>query len=304
MTTFWRIVKFGLQNAWRNFGLSTITITILTLMLLSANAVVGINAITETAVETVKNQVDVSVFFKESAPEEKVLEIKQVINTFPEVTEVIVKTPDEVLEEFKQRHAGSEEIQFSLSTLEENPLGATIVVKTEEPGQYQPILVALQVPEYEDVIAARTFETTGDIIERIDLVTGRAQNIALIVTILFVIVAFMVVAASIRVAIFTQREEISIQKLVGAGNWFIRSPFIVEIVLYSTLAMMATLVLLYFGTALADPSVRQIFGAESDFSLVQYFTENGLWLFGGQYIALILLSMLSGFSTMRRYLRS
>ena len=304
MTTFLRVIKFGLQNSWRNFGLSAITVTILTLMLLSANAVFAIGAITDAAVSSVKNQVDVSIFFEADASSEAITEITQTIDTFPEVTEVVLKTPDEVLAEFKQRHAGSEEIQFSLSTLDENPLGATIVVKTQEPGQYQPILKALQIPEYENVIAARTFDTTGDIIEQIDLVTGRAQNIAFGVTVLFVIVAFMVVAASIRVTIFTQREEISIQKLVGASNWFIRSPFLVEIILYGTLAMIASLVLLYFGTTLVDPYVTAIFGATGNFSLVEYFSVNGIMLFGGQYVAIVLLSFISGFITMRRFLRA
>ena len=302
MVTFFRAIKFGIQNAWRNFGLSTITITILVLMVLSINVVFAIGALTNQAISTVKNQVDISIFFQSDAEESQVAEVQTVLSSFPEVKEVTLQTPDEVLEAFRNRHARDEDIQYSLAELEENPLGATLIVRTQEPGQYESILRAIDVPEYDGIIEARTFDDTGEIISRIDSVTSRAKNIALAVTILFGIVAFLVVASAIRVAIFTQREEIGIQKLVGAGNWFIRAPFMVEVVLYCTVAMVISLVLLYFGITLTDPYIRSMFGAQS-FSLLDVFSSNGLWLFGAEFISLILLCMISGSIAMRRFLR-
>ncbi len=302
MITFFRAIKFGIQNAWRNFGLSAITVTILVLMILSINVVFAISAVTNAAIQSVQNQVDVSIFFSADSEDTQVLEVQSTLESFPEVKETILKTPTEVLNSFKQRHATDEAIQYSLQELDTNPLGATLVVRTHEPGQYEGILQALAVPEYEGIIEARTFDETSDIIGKIDIVTRRAKNIALVITLLFGIVAFLIVASTIRVAIFTQREEIGIQKLVGAGNWFIRAPFMVEVILYCTLAMLVSGVLMYFGLSMADPYIRTIFGA-SQFSLMETFLESGIWLLLAEFIALVLLCMMSGLLAMRRFLK-
>lgn len=302
MVTLWRAIKFGIQNAWRNFGLTTITITILVLMVLSVNMVFAITALTNAAISSVKDQVDVTIFFDADAKEERIAEIKKVIQGFPETKEVMLKSADEVLAEFKSRHGENEAVQYSLAELGRNPLGAMLIVRTFEPGQYKTVISAIKIPEYEGVIESRTFDDTSEIIARIDLVTGRAQNIAWAITIVFGLVAFLIVASSIRVAIFTQREEIGIQKLVGAGNWFIRAPFFVEVLLYSTLAMVISLVIVYFGTTLTDPYVRALFGSY-DFSLYRYFASQALSLFSLEFAALIVMCMVSGMFSMRRFLR-
>lgn len=302
MITFFRAIKFGLQNAWRNFGLSTITVTILVVMLLSVNLIFAMSAVTNAAISSVKDQVDVTIFFSPDAKSDRVEEIQKTLTSFPEVKETILKTPEQVLAEFKERHLDSEAIQYSLKELGNNPLGATLIVRTFEPGQYKAVLSAIKIPEYEGAIESRTFDDTGDIISRIDMITNRAENIAWGITLVFGIIAFMIVASSIRVAIFTQREEIGIQKLVGAGNWFIRAPFFVEVVLYSSLAMAISLVLLYFGTTLSDPYVRTLFGSY-DFSVYRYFMDRALWLFTAEFGALVTLCIMSGFIAMRRFLR-
>ncbi len=302
MVTLLRSIKFGLQNAWRNFGLSAITVTILVLMVLSVNTVIGIGAITNAAVDSVKSQVDISIFFEADASQETVDEVVNVINTFPDVKEITVKSSAQVMEEFRALHADDEAIQFSVQEIGDGLFGPTVIVRTNEPGQYAPIIAALDIPEYENIIESRTFDDSSDIIGQIDLVTSRAKTIAWVVTILFGVVAFLIVASSIRVAIFTQREEISIQKLVGAGNWFIKAPFIVEVILYSTLAMIISLVILYFGTTLSDPYIRRIFGSYP-FSLYEFFLSNGAWIFITEFFALIIMSLISGLISMRRFLK-
>lgn len=302
MTAFLRAIKFGLQNVWRNFGLSITTISILVVMLMSVNLIFAISAMTGAAISSVKDQVDVSVFFTPDAPQSRIDEVQKVVGGFSSVKEAQLKSPEQVLVEFTTRHADSEAIQYSLKELGKNPLGATLIIRTYEPGQYRDIVKALNIPEYEGVIESRTFDDTTDIVSRIAIITDRAQMIAWVVTIIFAVIAFMIVASSIRVAIFTQREEISIQKLVGAGNWFIRAPFFVEVLLYCTLAMILAIVILYFGITVTDPYIRTLFGTYQ-FSLMGYFMTQGPLLFGAQFASLIVLCSLSGFMSMRRFLR-
>ncbi len=301
MLSLLRILKFSLQDMLRNISLSLMTILILVLMLLSVNTLLIIRVLTDEATQSIKNQIDVSVYFSPDVSSEKLREIQEYIKSFPEVTEMTLLTREEVLAQFRKTHEDNPEIIASLNELEENPLGPTLIVKTREPSEYQKIIASLDVPEYEHLIEAKTFEDTEKAIGRIHTITTQVERFSYALTVLFAVIAFLIIFNTIRVAIYTQRAEISIKKLVGASNWFVRGPYVIESFFFSIVSTAIAALLVLFASRLLDPYIEVVFGSEK--FLTNYFNSHMLLLFGGQFTAVFLLTIFSSLLAMRRYLR-
>jgi cell division transport system permease protein len=302
MVTFFRAIRFAFQDILRNFSLSIMTILILVLMLLSLNTLLIVRVLTVEATQTVKDLVDVSVFFSKTATTDDVNEIREYIRTFPEVIDEKYFTPEEVLLDFKAQYAYNQTILSSLDELGDNPLGSMLIIKTRATEDYQKIISALSVPEYEKIIEAKTFSDTEKAISRIHTITSQVEKFSVVVTGLFGLIAFIIIFNTVRVAIYTQRTEIAIKKLVGASNWFVRSPYIIEAFIFTLLSMAITVGVMYGAVILLDPRVAFVFGEAN--ILTNYFTSHILVLVGGQALAVLVLTVTSSVLAMGKYLRS
>ena len=296
-----RMLKFAFQDIGRNFGLSFMTVLILVLMLLSVNALWGVRIITKEAVSLIKDQVNVSVYFSSEAGEKNVTEINKYVSAFPEVVNVKLLNADEVLNSFKKRHSQSKDILGALAELNKNPFGPTMIIKTREPGDYKKIIKALSVPEYEHLIEAKSFDEHESAIEKIQNITSRTEKAVAGLVLLFAVISFLIVFNTVRSAIHTQKIEIGIKRLVGASNWFIRGPYLVESFIFSALSLLISGILIYFALSFIDPYLSVIF--PSSFSLTNYYNSNILYVFGVQFISVLTLTILSSGLAMRRQLR-
>ncbi len=301
MFSFFRVIKFAFQDFFRNFSLSIMTILMLLLMLLSVNVFVSVRALTDRAVASVQDQIDVSIYFHPQTTAEKIREVENYLQSFPEVVTSTFLSQEQVLNNFKQTHSKNEKILASLDELGENPLGATLIVKTRDPKDYQKIITALNVPEYEEVIEAKTFATTENTIDRIHLITTNVQKFVLVLGILFTAISLLVIFNTIRVAIYTHRTEISIKKLVGATNWFIRGPYIIQSFIFSLISVCLTFAIILAVVRFIDPYIQVIF-SEPMF-LTTYFFSHILVLFGIELGAVFLLTLLTTSMAMRKYLK-
>lgn len=302
MAAFIRVIIFATKDMWRNMSLSFMTVIILVLMLLSLNAMLIVRALTDQAVISIKDQIDVSIYFDPEATDEQIQEIQTYVDAFPEVVEIIYQDKESVLEEFKVLHAEDADILASLDELGENPLGATMIVKTREPQHYEKIITSLAVPEYDHIIEAKTFADTQRAIERISVITLQVQRAVLILSALFTAIAFFVIFNTIRVAIYTQRREIGIKKLVGATDFFVRGPYIVEAIFFSLIALVVTGVIIFGLSGLIDPYIEVVLGTPE--FLTKYYTSNILLVAGGEFIGVLLLTIITSGLAMRRYLRT
>lgn len=299
---FYRTWSFAWQNFWRNLGLSLITILILVMTLISFDVALTVRGITTTAVKMVEQKVDVSLLFKPTAQPQRIEEIRGVLQKTPAVSSLTFKTPEEVLNEFKTLHAGNAEILSALNEVDKNPLGAAIVIQAKNTKDYEQILQVINIPEYDEIIESKTFDDQGPIIEKIGFITNRAQQASLILGALLTIVAFLIIFNVIRLGIQGYGEEIGIMKLVGASNWFVRLPFLLNVIFYCILAWLVNLGALYVSLYFVDPYLARFF-AGTDFTLIGYFNKNFLMFFGAELVGLVALGVLSASLAMRRHLR-
>lgn len=302
MISFLRALKFAFQSFYRNVWLSIATILILVLTLFSVSLVGTVNFIGDRAIKSVQDKVDLSVYFYPDVGEKEVQAIQAKLQTLPSVKEIDYINKDKALEQFKERHKDDPVIQETLEILEDNPLGATLIIQARDIEKYADISAALADAEYADLIYDKDIEDYQAIITRLGNLTDRIYNIAFILTLVFIIIAILVIFNTIRITIYTHREEIGIMRLVGATNWFIRGPFILESVIYAIISTLVTMGLLYPLINLASPQVNNFFEGY-DLNLSSYFISHFIEIFALQLIVAVLISVISSMIAVGRHLR-
>lgn len=297
-----RVSKLAFQQFHRNLWLSIATITLLVLSLLTVNLVISLGALAQAATLSVQEKIDVSVYFKPDIANEQVETIRRTLLERPEVKEVEYIPKEAALERFKERHQNDQVILESLQELGENPFGATLAVKANDPQQYPEILALLESPEYTELVEEKNFEDHRLVIERINKLIDNVQSFGLGVSGLFGLIAILVVINTVRVAVYTHRNEIRIMRLVGASSWFVRGPFLFEAILFAFVATVFTGALVYLGLRFAQPYFDLLFeGVE--LSLIGYYNTNAIVIFGAQFLGIFLLTAISSFFAVRRYLK-
>ncbi len=302
MSGFLRVVKFGLDNFWRNIWLSVATTVIMVVTLFIITTIVILNLLANAAVDQVQKKVDLTVYFKTAAQEDRILEVRAQVQNLNNVETTKFISKEEALNQFKQAHKDDDLILKSLEELQENPLEASLVIKAIQTEDYEGISDYLSSDRFSDVILKVDFQENKDVIDRLVRIASTIRKGGIAVGGAFVIIAILVVFNTVRLAIYTHKEEIGIMKLVGATNWFIRGPFLLEGVIYGIIGAVVTLVLLYPILNAANPKITAFFEGES-LDMVHFFTQNMLWIAGGMVALGVLLGIISSSIAVGRYLR-
>ncbi|MFA5133827.1 MAG: permease-like cell division protein FtsX [Patescibacteria group bacterium] len=297
-----KILHFGVQNFARNFWLAILTISILILLLLSINALVVINFLTDEASRQMKSKVDISIYLKPDVSNEEAQSLRNYLADLPTVASVTYTEPDQVLKSFKENHAADDNILSSLKYLEDNPFGGLLVVQTVKVDDYKTVLSQINTPVYKKIIENKDFNDHEKLVNAVNRVTGFVKQFIIIVSIFFAFIALVIIFNTIKIAIYTHREEIGIMRLVGASGWFIRAPFIVEAVFYSLLAVAISFILVFPMVGLIQPKVFDFFNSQGG-DIIKYYRMNFFGLFGIQLAIVASLSAASAALAIGRYLK-
>ncbi|MDP3986139.1 MAG: permease-like cell division protein FtsX, partial [Candidatus Veblenbacteria bacterium] len=292
LVTLTRVITFAFQNFWRNIWLSIVTVTIVTLSLISISLLGALSIVSSEALTRLDERIDISVYLKPELAETDVQTVKTRVEGLAGVKSVELVPAAEALARFKERHATNPLIAEALLELGENPLGASLVVKAVSEQGYQQILDEVTSEEFKPYVQEARYDDYRRVIEAITDLSGRLTKVGEIVSLIFLIISVLVVFNTIRMNIYTHREEISIMRLVGASNSFIRAPFVVESALYALLATLLTAAVFFPALQAVQPYVDGFFNGYR-FDLVEYFTQNSLMFFGLQFLGATLLSILA-----------
>ena len=299
-TNFKKIIDSGWTNFKRNSYLSFAATSIMALVLILFLGLLSLQFLSSQIVATLQEKIDISAYLKTDATEEQALKIKSDLSILPEVANVTYISQEQALADFKARHAQDELIQESLEQLDSNPLAASLNIKTKDPSQYAAIAQFLENSTLRSVIDKINFYENRGVIERIEGISRGVRSWGLIVTLVLALIAVLVTFNTVRLTIFNQRQEIEIMRLVGASNWHIRGPFVVEGALYGIIAGLAVLIIFYPMVYLASPRVQSFIPS---MNLANYFSN-----FFGQMAVLVLgsgiaLGVVSSIIAVRRYLK-
>jgi len=242
---FKRIIKWAFKNFRRNGWLSTATVSIMVLTLLVITLLLMVNIVANAVLGNLEKKIDISVYFKLETPEEEILNVKSQLEELEEVESVVYVSQDEALIKFKETHKDNPILLQSLEELDTNPLEASLNIKAQETRQYVSINQFLEGVYYQDIIDKINYMQNKEVIEKLGKIVMDVKTAGLVLTLALAVIVFLVTFSAIRLAIYSSREEIGVMRLVGATNWFIRGPFIVEGMLYGIIAAVVTVAFLY-----------------------------------------------------------
>lgn len=314
-TTLKRITRTGFVNFWRNGFLSFAAIVVVTLSLCAFGAIIYSSAFGRALIDNVKEKVDVNVYFSLSAPENDILAVKKELESLSEVESVAYISRDQALTNFKDKWKDNALIMQGLEEIDDNPFPASLNIKAKSPGQYGSISTYLRNNNPKDssgvpIIGKINYEENKLIIDRLSRIIPAVEKTGSVIALLLVIVAIIVVWNTIRLIIFTARDEISVMKLVGASNIYVRGPLVVSGIIYGVIGGIITIGLMAIFAYWGDSVILKLAGVEiaSDFSLVvnvlsSYFIKNFAEIVLIIMGAGIVLGGASSYVAARRYLK-
>lgn len=298
-----RIAKFTFQNTLRNFWLSFITMTVFLLTLVTINTVLFINVVADSVLQTIEQKVEITVYFTQNASEDLVKAAQGYVRGFSQVRDVLYVSEAEALANFQKRYSDDEVILSSIEEVGANPLGSSLVISAYSVDDLSFILQALETPEFSPYIKENKYTDYQPIIERISEISLQVKIFGFGLAGLFALIAMLIIFNTIRVAIYIHRDEIAIMKLVGANDWFVRGPFLLEALIYSIFASIIMVGLMLLFLQVARQPFLLYFGDSAD-AIHSYFFDNGLMIFGFECLGLSAVSLLTTGFAMRRYLRT
>jgi cell division transport system permease protein len=212
------VFKNGLTNFKRNSYLSFAVIGILGLVLMLFLGLVAVQFIGSNLIESIQEKVDISVYFKTTAEEAQLLEVKSDLEKLPEVAEVSYTSRSVALEEFKERHADDPVILESLEQLDDHPFEASLNVSAKDPSNYDAIAKFLENNKFREAMSKINYNENKGVIEVINQSVSTARTQGLIAALVVAIIAVLITFNTIRLTIYNQRQDIEIMRLVGASN--------------------------------------------------------------------------------------
>ena len=302
LISLFRVLKYTFIDFWRNFWLSFITITMIIFALASVNFLLLLQLISQEIVDNLEKKVDVSVFFNPNANDNQIYEVESTLLTLPQVKDVKIVSKDEALELFKARYKKEDAIMKSIEELGFNPLGATLSIKAKSAKDFPVIIEVLNNPKFAPIIAEKDFSEHEAVILKIASISEKVKTVGLGISLIFIFIAGVIVFNTIRIALYTHRDEIKIMKLVGAGDWFIKGPYLLQGVLFSFIGCAAVVAILYPLMQFIQPYLFDFIDGSS-LDLVAYFNKNFIKIFGFEFLAASVLSIVSGLVATARYLK-
>ena len=300
VVTLKRVLTYAWLSFRRNGWLSAATILVTTLTLFVIGGLLLISVIANTILNDIESKIDISVSFKKGTAESAVLAIRRDIEALGAVREVVYVSPEEALATFKEKHKDDPTVLASLEELgEENPLPATLNIKADNPCYLSEIATFLTGKKYTIVEKINYFENQK-VIERLSALVRGVRGIGVAAVLILGFVAVLVAFNTVRLAIYTAREEISIMKLVGATNWYIRGPFMIEGLMHGGIAAIVTS-LVFFPLIWVVSSKILLF--LPSVNLMRYFSENFWEFFVILLVIGIILGVGSSLLAIRRYLK-
>lgn len=245
-----RLIKSGFTNFFRNIWLSLAATSIMTITLFIISTILVLYTLTNLSITNIKDKVGITAYFNNQTSEREILNIKAELELMNGVKEVSYIPNTLAKEQFIEAHKDEPLLLETLNEFKdsENPLPNSFAIKANDLNDYQTISQTLKSDRYAPYFTR--IRDNSVVIERLFRITDTITKVGIALSVIFVIVTIMVMFNTIRLTIYNRREEVEIMRLVGATNWYIRGPFIMEGIMYGLLATIITsaimLVLLMF----------------------------------------------------------
>lgn len=258
-----RIAKYGAKGFGRNIWLSTAATVVMSITLIILFVTIVASVILTNTAEMMKDKIDITIYFKPNTSEEVLSDLTDRIKEDSNVKSVETSTSEEEYKKFLSENEGSDEIINILDEdMEKMMIGkmqATMRIKVYDVDNLDSIRSIVDEDQLfkdnTDKEMAPTYDVNRAEIATITSWARIARTGGIILAAVFLVISILIIFSTIRMAIFSRREEIYMMKLVGADKSFIRGPFLVEAEICGVIAGIVSATLSYFGFRFLSPKL-------------------------------------------------
>ncbi len=304
-TSLKRVLSAGAKSFVRSGVVSFATVLIMTVTMIIIGSLVFLSAMLGNTLAVIKDKVDVNVYFVTSATEADIVSVQRKLEALPDVAKVTYTSREDALASFRERYSNDQLTLQALDELGDNPLGASLAVKAHDPSEYEGIVKFLSddpsvSPASGPIIDRINYYQNKTVIDRLTAAIDTTERAGFGIVLLFALASLIIAFTTVRLAIYTARDEIAVMRLVGASNMYIRGPFIVAGVLSGVLAALLALLFFYPATYWAGSSLSAWLGG---FNLFSYYLDHFPLIFLLLVVSGFVIGGLASFLAVRRYLK-
>lgn len=299
-----RIIVSGYRNFVRSGFTSMASILVMTITLFVITSIFFVQATLNSALSDIKEKVDVTVYFVSGAKESSIENIENSLKKLPEVKEITYTSAEDALTEFREKHANDYLTLQALDELNENPLGASLNIRAEDPSQYEGIVKYFEGEgslsnDYLSAVDKVDYHQNKVVIDRLTSILNGAGRLGVAISLILILISLIITFNTIRLIIYMARDEISVMKLVGAGVRYIRGPFIVSGILVGITSSFVTALLLIPVSIWLGNHMTDFIGI----NLFTYYKSNFIQLFVIIFMSGGIIGGVSSFFAVHRYLK-
>lgn len=259
-----RILKYGTSGFVRNIWLSTAATVVMAITLIILFVTVVASVILTNTAEVMREKIDITIYLKPNTSQKVLDELSDILSKDKNVKSIAVSTSEQEYDKFLNENADSEEIvnvlDDEMKALMISKMQATMRVKVYDVDNLDSIRDLVETNAKFQFNVDSTMPPTYDV-NQVEIATITswariARTGGVILAIVFLVISILIIFSTIRMAIFSRREEIYMMKLVGADKHFIRGPFLVEAEICGIIAGVVAATVSYFGFMLVAPKLE------------------------------------------------
>lgn len=224
---------------------AVITVSTIAIALIMMGSFLLVSMNLDSFLQQMQSQASITAYLHSDASDEDISTLCLKLANFKEIEDIVVITPQQAAQELFSDSTDQQLLQIGI-TEENNPLPTTLRIIPAPSTEITPVLQALDAD-----IFVENYSYGEDLFEQFNSLSKFLWSASSFVILLLAIVSLFVVYNTVRMTLFTRREEIIIMKLVGATNWFVRGPFIVEGFIQGVIASILATLILYSGYGFA-----------------------------------------------------
>jgi cell division transport system permease protein len=275
----------------------TITIFVIT-------SLIFVQAALNSSLNDIKEKVDVTIYFVPGAEETSIKKVEESLVKLPEIKSITYTSASDALSNFKDKHSNDYLTLQALDELSDNPLGASLNIKANDPSQYESIAKYFESDNALSkgaltIIDKIDYHQNKIVIDRLTSIIKGAKSLGFAVSLVLIIISIIITFNTIRLIIYMSKDEISVMKLVGAGSKYVQGPFIVSGILVGIAASLLSIIIFIPISIWLGNHMTDFIGI----NLYQYYKSNFLQLFVIMLGSGVLLGSISSFFAISRYLR-
>ena len=205
------------RNGFMSFdSISTVAVS---LLVLGMFLMIFLN--TNNLAQYLENQVQISVYMQDSATDKELASVKDKLTKMPGVVKVTQVNKQQALERFKKRLGDQEQLLNSLG--KENPFPNSFEVQVDNPDR-----IKVLTPQIGQLPKVETAKFGQEVVEHLFQLTKILRLGGIVLVVFLAMATLFIISNTIRLTVFARRKEVIIMKYVGATDWFIRWPFLLE----------------------------------------------------------------------------